>query len=239
MRRLWLTFLALSFASVYLSAQSGDQTITVTGKLSRVVAVGGESTGWAIEFDSATAIDGKQLNSIQVIYSKAEKLEKLADKHVKAVGQLTHRQGVETGEQPVLAISSLKEIGAAAPSSSNSTFNLSGSEWVLEDIAGSAVLDNVQATLAFEANHKVAGHGSCNRFFGSAEIDGDRIKFGNLGSTRMACPEAVMNQETKYLQALQGAERLEWQDGHLLIHCKGLEKPLRFARVPLEKPSTQ
>jgi heat shock protein HslJ len=47
----------------------------------------------------------------------------------------------------------------------------------------------------------------------------------------MACPEAVMNQETKYLQALQSAERFEWKDPYLLIYCKGLEKPLRFTRM--------
>jgi heat shock protein HslJ len=48
----------------------------------------------------------------------------------------------------------------------------------------------------------------------------------------MACPEAVMNQETKYLQALQAAERFEWNDPYLLIYSKEMEKPLRFTRKP-------
>ena len=54
----------------------------------------------------------------------------------------------------------------------------------------------------------------------------------------MACPEAVMNQESKYLEALQAAERFEWKDPYLLIYCKGLEKPLRFTRMAPEKPAT-
>jgi hypothetical protein len=43
--------------------------------------------------------------------------------------------------------------------------------------------------------------------------------------------EAVMNQETKYLQMLQAAERFEWKDPYLLIYCRDFEKPLRFTRM--------
>ncbi len=45
-----------------------------------------------------------------------------------------------------------------------------------------------------------------------------------------------MNQESKYLEALQAAERFEWKDPYLLIYCKGFEKPLRFTRMATEKP---
>jgi hypothetical protein len=51
------------------------------------------------------------------------------------------------------------------------------------------------------------------------------------------CPEAVMNQETKYMNALQAAERFEWKDPYLLIVCKGWEKPLRFTRLAPSKPA--
>jgi heat shock protein HslJ len=77
------------------------------------------------------------------------------------------------------------------------------------DVSRTRDNDNVQATLAFPEASKVSGKGSCNRFFGPAKIDGNAIQLGPLGSTRMACSEAVMNQETKYLNALQTAERFE------------------------------
>ena len=93
------------------------------------------------------------------------------------------------------------------------------------------MLDNVQATLAFQETGKVSGNGSCNRFFGSAKINGNAIEFGPLGATRMACPEAVMNQEAKYMGALQAADHFEWKAPYLLLHCKGFEKPLRFTRM--------
>jgi heat shock protein HslJ len=234
------TGLLLAVVSVYLQAQSAEQKITMTGKLVCAMAIGGESTGWTLELDSATTIDGKQLNSIQVSYGKTAKLEKLANKRVSATGKLAHRHGVETGEQLVLDVSSIKEAmptGPPAPTQPDS-FSLSNSEWLLEDLGGSGVLDTVQATLTFPETGKVAGNGSCNRFFGPAEIHGDALKLGPLASSRMACAEAVMNQETKYLEALQAAERFEWKDPYLLIHYKGLDKALRFTRMSPGKPAT-
>ena len=234
------TALILAVVSVYLPAQPPEQKITVIGKLVRAMAIGGESTGWALELESATTLDGKLVTSIQVSYRKAGKLEKLENKRVGATGKLTHRHGVETGEQPVLDISSIKEAKATGQPASAQPVSatLSNGEWLLEDLSGSGVLDNVQATLTFPEPGKVAGHGSCNRFFGPAEIHGDAIKLGPLGSSRMACPEAVMNQETKYLAALQAAERFEWKDSYLLIYCEGLEKALRFTRMVPGKPAT-
>jgi heat shock protein HslJ len=230
-----ITGLILMLASLSLYAQPTDQEITVTGKLSRVMAIGAESTGWVLEFDSAVNIGGKQLTSIQVSDPKAGELEALANTRVRITGKLGQRSGVETGEQPVLTVSSIK--GPKDTHAPKAAFNLSGSEWHLEDIAGHAV-DHGQATLTFPEAGKIAGNGSCNRFFGSAEINGESIKFSALGSTRMACPEEVMNQESKYLEALQAAERFEWKDPYLLIYCKGIEKPLRFTRTAPAKPAT-
>jgi heat shock protein HslJ len=217
-----------------------EQKITVTGKLGRTMAIGGESTGWSIQLESETTIDGRQVSAIEVDYPKTEKLEKLDSKRVTAIGTISHRQGVETGERPVLVVSSIKEAKVTAqPVPANTVpFSLAGSEWLLEDLGGSGVIDRIQATLAFPEAGKVEGNGSCNRFFGPATISGDTIKLGPLASTRMACPETVMNQESKYLDALQAAERFEWKDSHLLIYCKDCEKPLRFTRMQAPKPTT-
>ena len=117
------------------------------------------------------------------------------------------------------------------------TLNLVGSEWLLEDLGGSGVLDRVQATLAFPESGKVAGKGSCNRFFGTVAISGNKVKFSALGSTKMACPEAIMKQEDKYLAALQAADRFESNDGNLLIYYVGAEKPLRFSPLPHSAPA--
>ena len=232
--------LILALVSVYLQGQPTEQKITVTGKLVRAMSIGGEATGWALELESATTIDGKPVTSIQISYRKTRKLEKLENKRVEAAGKLAHRHGVETGEQPVLDMFSIKEAKTTgqAASAQPVSFSLSHGEWLLEDLSGSGVLDNVQATLTLPEPGRVAGRGSCNRFFGPVEINGDAIKMGPLASSRMACPEAVMNQETKYLEALQAAERFEWKDPYLLIYCKGFESALRFTRMVSGKPAT-
>jgi heat shock protein HslJ len=230
--------LILMFFCVCSHAQEQPQKVTVTGKLGRVMAIGGESTGWSIQLESETTIDGRQVSAIEVDYPKTSKLEKLDNKHVTATGTISHRQGVETGTRPVLVISSIKEAKGTKPApESPIPFSLTGSEWLLEDLGGDGVIDAIQATLVFPEAGKVAGNGSCNRFFGPAKIMGDTIKLGPLASTRMACPEAVMNQESKYVEALQAAEHFESKDSHLLIYCKGREKPLRFTRMQASKPT--
>jgi hypothetical protein len=99
--------------------------MTVTGKLTRVMAIGGESTGWAITLDSEAAIDGKQVHSIEVDSRKTKRLEKLENKHVEATGLLSHRHGVETGERIILVISSIKEAQASAQvPAKTASFNL-------------------------------------------------------------------------------------------------------------------
>lgn len=231
--RRFVVGLILGFVCVCADAQTTERAITVAGRLTRAMDIGGESTGWMIQFEAETVIDGKPVHVVEVAYRNAKRLEGLDNKLVKASGKLAHRSGVETGERTVLEITSIREVkdsGQPADATADG-FSLPGSEWLLEDLAGGGVLDQVQATLTFLEAGKVGGNGSCNRFFGTAEIHGENIKFGPLGATRMACPEPVMNQETKYLRALQAAERFAWKDPYLAIYCKGFEKPLRFTRL--------
>jgi heat shock protein HslJ len=228
--------LILGFVCISVQAQTTDRAVTVTGRLTRAIGIGGESTGWMLQLEAETAIDGKAVHVIEVAYRNARRLEALENKLVRASGRLTHQPGVETGERTVLEITSIREVKDGAPEDATAGgLSLPGSGWVLEDLAGGGVLDQVQATLTFLEAGKVGGNGSCNRFFGTAEIHGENIKFGPLGATRMACPEPVMSQETKYLRALQGAERFAWKDPYLVIYCKGFEKPLRFTRMPPHK----
>jgi heat shock protein HslJ len=124
------------------------------------------------------------------------------------------------------------ETPPAEPGSTgaSSWAELVGTSWRLEDILGRGVVDNVEATLEFPEEGRVAGKGSCNRYFGPVVISGQSIKFGNLGSTMMACPDAVMNQERDYFKALETAERFEVEGIVLKIYCRGAEKPLRFVK---------
>ena len=216
--------------------ETAAQQIVVTGTLSRSMAMGAESTGWSINAEPAITIDGKRRDSILVSDARPGRLESFDGKQVRLVGRLSHRQGVETGTQPVLRVVSLRQNAKAHTESGQAIpFDLTGSDWLLHEMDGHAVLDGMEATLSFSEAGKVSGSGSCNRFFGPVKVTGDHISIGPLGSTRMACPPEVMDQESSYLAALQTAEHFAWQDPYLLIYAKGIGEPLRFTRLPVKQ----
>jgi len=105
-------FLALLLfcLSPNLHAQSDKDKLTVMGKLTRVMAIGGETSGWAIELNPVLTVQGKQVSSIEVVAVDAKKLEPLENKIVKAKGTLSNASGVETGQRPILTLSSIKPV---------------------------------------------------------------------------------------------------------------------------------
>jgi putative lipoprotein len=136
--------------------------------------------------------------------------------------------GVITQGKPTQVNLMLVRVGGAADSP---PAELWGTAWRLADMGGASVLDGAEATLEFPERGKIAGKGSCNRFFGTAEITGDGLKLGPLGATRMACPEPVMAQEGRYLKALAGAERYSVEGDVLQIYLEGTDRPLRFTPI--------
>jgi heat shock protein HslJ len=108
---------------------------------------------------------------------------------------------------------------------------LAGTAWRLENLKGAPPVAGSEVTLEFTEPGKAAGRASCNRYFGSVEVRGEEITFSALGSTMMACDEALMNQEQRYLRALEGAVRYIVQDGVLQISGKDRMLPLRFTRM--------
>ena len=69
------TGLILALVGVYLQAQPPEQTITVTGKLVRAMAIGGESTGWALELESATLSTGSRRLRFKLVIARQENLK--------------------------------------------------------------------------------------------------------------------------------------------------------------------
>lgn len=83
---------------------------------------------------------------------------------------------------------------------------LLGQEWVVEDIASAGVVDNSHATLQFLPGGRLAGNATCNRFLGRYESTGSQLHIEPAGATKMACPAALMHQETKLLQLLPAVQ---------------------------------
>ena len=98
-------------------------------------------------------------------------------------------------------------------------FELAGTQWWVEDIDGKGVIDMSHTTLHFLEEGGVAGDTGCNRYNGSAEISGASISFGPMAGTRKLCPPALMDQETKFYQAVAKVVSWEVPDTGLL-HLK-------------------
>ena len=110
---------------------------------------------------------------------------------------------------------------------------LTGTAWVLEDLAGAGVVERGRATLEFDEAGRASGKGSCNRYSGPVTLSGDRISFGPLISTKMACvEEALTAQEGRFLEALGRAERYVVERSELRIYVRGNPAPLRFSPAP-------
>lgn len=93
-----------------LQAQTKEQAMTVTGRLNRSMAIGGESTGWSLDLDSPVTVAGKQVRSLEIAYSQGEVLDKLVNQQVRVKGKLVQRHGVESGDRMVLQASTIKPI---------------------------------------------------------------------------------------------------------------------------------
>ena len=95
--------------------------------------------------------------------------------------------------------------------------DLAGVEWRLTEIDGAPAVTSSMgggrdAYFQLEANSaRVTGFTTCNRFFGGYETPGSgRLRFSNIGSTKMACVEpARSQQEQRFMAVLQSADRYE------------------------------
>jgi hypothetical protein len=85
-----------------------EGTVEATGKLVKVVAMGAETTGWAIQFEDEVSFGGKPTHTIEV-EGDAKKLGKLESKKVTAKGTIVHRSGVESKDRMVLVAQKIKE----------------------------------------------------------------------------------------------------------------------------------
>ena len=106
-------------------------------------------------------------------------------------------------------------------------------QWILQKmtIDGKEYkLSEKKPFIKFENDGKVSGFASVNRFFGSTKIDNEgRITWTTpLGSTRMAGPPELMDQEKSFINALQTADELIVEKIHLYIQTSDAQTELAF-----------
>lgn len=97
-----------------------------------------------------------------------------------------------------------------------------GTGWRLVELGGQpvTVAQNTSApSLQLNAaEDRASGETGCNGFFGSYELSGATLRFGQLASTRRACLDEAMNrQEQAYVRALENTRTWRIADGALIL----------------------
>ncbi len=105
--------------------------------------------------------------------------------------------------------------------------------WLAEDIRGGGVIDNLQSVVEIATDGAVTGSGGCNRMRGQATISGTSITITPLASTMMACPPAIMDQEGKFMAALEAARsfRIDPQQRKLFLFDGAGQTVLRLSAM--------
>jgi len=105
--------------------------------------------------------------------------------------------------------------------------NVQGTEWRFIEIGGTAVPDDVVATLRLRGN-RASGKAGCNSYGASWQMSADgSTRFGETLSTKMAClePAGAMQVERGVFDALQRTTGLR-REGDDLVLLDASGKPL-------------
>ena len=87
-------------------------------------------------------------------------------------------------------------------------------------MANKYFVDNSRVTLDFR-EQDVAGRATCNSYQGAWSLESGRLSIGNVAVTMMACPEALINQERRFLDALASADGFRFDDTGALLLTSG------------------
>lgn len=99
---------------------------------------------------------------------------------------------------------------AAAPGTKAAQTPLRNTYWKLVALNGKpavAAKDQREPHLVLKGDEmRVSGSGGCNNVMGGFELDGNRLRFMQMASTMMMCPEG-MEQERAFVKTLENVAR--------------------------------
>jgi heat shock protein HslJ len=87
----------------------------------------------------------------------------------------------------------------------------SGKEGLVSD------LSSINTTAIFSEDGNLAGSAACNQYRATYQVNDSQTRIGPIATTRMICPEPVMQQEMEYLNALQSAASYDIQGSDLIL----------------------
>ena len=94
------------------------------------------------------------------------------------------------------------------------------------------VVEDSQITIHFDTDGQVNGSAGCNSYGGVYRVEQGQLTIDEVVSTLMACTDnAIMDQETQFLTALQTTGAFELNGDRLLIHYGDGLSTLNFVKM--------
>jgi heat shock protein HslJ len=107
---------------------------------------------------------------------------------------------------------------AACSTSQQGGGDLTGQIWALSELNNKTLVPDTGISAQFTSDGKVSGSAGCNQYFGTYSVSGNSIIFPSpMGSTMKMCAQAVMDQETAYLNALSEAKTYSVKADQLIL----------------------
>ncbi|HEX5515848.1 MAG TPA: META domain-containing protein [Gammaproteobacteria bacterium] len=106
--------------------------------------------------------------------------------------------------------------GEEAPERTGPQRELAGTAWAAVSIDGRSVQAGIESTVVFQGD-RVGGSAGCNRYSAVLESQGTALHIGDIVATKMACAPAAMDQEQRFLGALEVVAAYRWTDGSLIL----------------------
>lgn len=97
-------------------------------------------------------------------------------------------------------------------------------EW----INGQPRIHHSHPTLILGQDGRAYGNGGCNHWFASYSLEGDKLSFSEIGSTRKMCPPPLMEQEQRFLDSLSKVLRWDFSSKEQLRLWPAEGKPMRL-----------
>ncbi|HKQ89205.1 MAG TPA: META domain-containing protein [Blastocatellia bacterium] len=116
-------------------------------------------------------------------------------------------------------------LWAQGGQNARSASQLENTYWKLVELNGKAVAAasrrrEPHLRLSPEAK-TLQGSGGCNTMRGGYQSNGDRLRFTQIATTRMACPDPYMSQEREFLKALEDTDSFKLSGDKLELHGGG------------------
>ena len=140
---------------------------------------------------------------------------------VRVHGHYDQRPKMEgEGIEEVLIVDEFRKVSGDTQCPEGSPVAVLETEWFLQEITGESFAegtDVARARIMLHADGKISGSNGCNRLMGGFEIRGERLTFGPIASTRMACPDDYMKLEATFDKVLSHVQGWQLKDGKMLL----------------------